>query len=100
MLQYLLAQVHTLTDEQVKMQSNIQSLQSSAESEPAASSSPQPVADPEPQRAHLFHDAASPEPEPCAGDPGACSGFLLLCELAFGRSPALSFQTQFKFPIY
>lgn len=57
-LQYLLAQVHTLTDKQAKMQSDIQSLQPSAESEPAASSSaqpapmaplPQPLADPEPQ---------------------------------------------------
>lgn len=82
------------------MQSDIQSLQPSAESEPAVSSSPQPVADPEPQRAHLFRDAASPEPEPCAGDPGACSGFLLQRQLAFaGVRPALSFQTQFEFPI-
>lgn len=95
-LQYLLAQVHTLTDEQVKMQSDIQSLQPSAESDSAAGSSaqpaltvpaPQPVADSEPQRAHLFRDAASPEPEAYAGDPGSCSGFLLQCELAFGRSP-------------
>lgn len=35
------------------------------------------------QPSPLFRDAASPEPEPYAGDPGSCSGFLFLVELAF-----------------
>lgn len=97
-LQFLLAKVNSLTDEQEKMQSAVQNLQSATAPvpEPIPSTSapvsappppPQPIAESEPLQTPMFRDAASPEPEPFAGGRGGCSGFLLQCELAFGRSP-------------
>lgn len=96
-LQFLLAKVTSLTDEQAKMQSAVQTLQSATTSEPEpvpGTSAQVPVlpppqlsADLESPQTPMFHDAASPQPEPFSGDRGGCSGFLLQCELAFGRSP-------------
>lgn len=94
-LGYLLATVSNLSDEQTKMQSAIQAVQASV-NEPTPGTSaqasvtlppPQPVAVSDSPLRPAFRDAASPEPEPFSGNPEGCSGFLLQCELAFGRSP-------------
>lgn len=92
-----MAQVQSLTDQQTRLQATIQALQIKDETDSEADPNTFAHAPPAPQPAShgavellqqpVFRDAASPEPEPYAGDLGICSGFLLQVELAFGRSP-------------